>query len=61
VRFTFYTLDDRFIVLKRPADQDVQIPKAPEDSHDEEKDCKEEGCAHLLVQPIADKEPPKDQ
>jgi hypothetical protein len=61
VWFTFYTLDNRFIVLKRFADQDIQISEAAKDSHDEKQDRKEEGSAHLLVQPIADKEPPKDQ
>ncbi|MCK9196937.1 MAG: hypothetical protein M0P16_08150 [Syntrophales bacterium] len=59
--FTFYTLDNRFIVLNGFADQDIQISKAPKYAHDEKQDCKEEGRAHLLVQPIADKEPPKDQ
>jgi hypothetical protein len=61
VWFTFYTLDNRFIVLKRSADQDVQIPEAPEDAHDKKQDRKEEGSAHLLVQPTANEEPSKDQ
>jgi len=61
VWFTFYTLDNSFIVLNGSADQDIQIPEASEDAHNEKQDCKEKGSTHLLVQPTADKEPPKDQ